>query len=81
MLATKVDIRRPRRNVVEYDVTYDNGEVRTYHANRVATFFGPHDGKPAMQTGGGATTLWRDDDVEMLRAFQRAFGRVPMNLA
>ena len=68
---------RTRSAVVEYSVTTHDplygDSTRTYHANRVATFMGPHTGGPANQLHGGARTLWRESDADMERAFHRAY--------
>lgn len=72
-----ITIRRTLPNVIEYNLTFHDplsgDQTRTYHANREATFFGPHTGAPARQIEGGARTLWRGDDAAMLLAFQREY--------
>jgi hypothetical protein len=72
-----ITAKRTRPNVVEYSVTTHDpiygDETRTYHANRVATFMGPSTGWPANQLHGVARTLWREDDVDMARAFRRVY--------
>lgn len=69
-------IRRTAPNAIEYTVTHHDplGEfVRVWHANRAATFFGAHTGLTARQREGEVRSLWRGDDVEMLKAFQREY--------
>ena len=77
---THISLRRTRDNVIEYDLTITSPmaaveqQTHTYHANRTATFFGPHTGGgDARQIEGGARTLWRDDDNQMLMAFRRKY--------
>jgi hypothetical protein len=74
-----ISIRRVLATVIEYDVTTHDpiggDQTRTLHANREATFHGPHTGNPARQVTGGASTLWRADDQAMLFAFAQRFGR------
>ena len=68
---------RTRSAVVEYSVTTHDplygDSTRTYHANRAATFMGPHTGGPASQLHGGARTLWRESDADMEHAFRREY--------
>ena len=68
---------RTRPNIVEYSVTTHDplygDSTRTYHANRVATFMGPHTGGPANQLHGGPWTLWRENDADMEHAFRREY--------
>lgn len=78
--ASHVSLRRIQSNVIVYDVTTnalggaEPETTRTYHCNRTATFFGPHTGNGGeRQMGGGAGTLWREDDTQLLMAFRRAF--------
>ena len=77
-IPVSIAVRRTLPNVIEYDITRHDplggDELRTYHANREATFFGPHTGNPARQVGGPAKTLWRADDTEMLMGFRRVYG-------
>ena len=72
-----IKVHRTMPNVIEYSVTthdplYGNS-TRTYHANRAATFFGPHTGAPGRQLTGGARTLWRADDNDLAVAFHRQY--------
>ena len=76
MTVTSVSIRRVRANVVEYTVVhelYGEVSVRTYHANRYATFHGVHTGAPARQIRGGARTIWRESDADLIRAARRMY--------
>ena len=77
-IPVSIAIARPLPNVIEYAVTQHDpisgDETRIYHANREATFFGPHTGSPARQVGGRAASLWRADDVTMLEAFRQVYG-------
>lgn len=72
-----ITAKRTRPNVVEYSVTTHDplygDSTRTYHANRVATFMGPHTGGTTNQLHGGPRTLWREDDADMERAFRRKY--------
>jgi len=72
-----ITAKRTHSNVVEYNVTTHDplygDSTRTYHANRVATFMGPHTGGTANQLHGGARTLWREDDADMARAVWREY--------
>lgn len=76
-IPVSIVVRRVLPNVIEYHVTAHDplsGERTSfYHANREATFTGPHTGNPGRQVMGGAYTLWRSDDVEMLMAFKRRY--------
>jgi hypothetical protein len=86
--AISVIVRRCRPNVVEYSVIapstsgsdYPN-RVDTYHANRSATFFGPHTGNGnARQIGSMAKTLWRPNDATLRSAFRRAFPNAEISI-
>ena len=73
-----IALRRTHHNVIEYDLTCSAPDVpdqtRTLHANREATFHGPHTGRgDGRQMSGGAKTLWREDDTAMLMAFRRKY--------
>lgn len=72
-----ISIRRTAANVIEYTLTFHNpisgDHESTFHANREATFHGPHTGNPGRQIHGGASTLWRADDTELLLGFQRKY--------
>ena len=73
-----VRLRRTRSNCIEYDLTSNApaaaASVSTFHANRTATFWGPHTGAGgARQVIGPAWTLWRADDNAMLIAFRRKY--------
>ena len=75
-----ITAKRTRPHIVEYSVTTHDplygDSTLTYHANRAATFFGPHTGAPGRQHIGGARTLWREDDDEMAAAFRLAYRNV-----
>lgn len=72
-----IRIRRVRDHVIEYQVTahdpLSGDTTHTYHANRQATFHGPYTGEYSNQVMGAASTLWREDDQQMLLSFQRWF--------
>ena len=74
----QVHVRRVVPNMIEYTLVIDtisNPEMerRTFHANRIATFFGPHTGLPGRQVYGSAKTLWRETDKDLQQAFKRAY--------
>jgi hypothetical protein len=64
-----ITVRRVGPELIEYEVI----EGRTYHANREATFTGPHTDDPASQVHGPAYTLWRANDADMLAAFREKY--------
>ena len=73
-----IALRRVHHSIIEYDLTYSSPvaleHTSTLHANREATFYGPHTGNGgARQVSGGAITLWRKDDTAMLMAFKRKY--------
>lgn len=72
-----ITVRRTAFNVIEYTVTHHDpisgDQSRVWHANREATFWGPHTGAPGRQVMGEANTFWREDDVDMLHAFRRGY--------
>ena len=73
-----IALRRVHHSIIEYDLTYsspvDLEHTSTLHANRVATFHGPHTGRgDGRQVSGSAKTLWREDDTAMLMAFRRKY--------
>jgi len=81
-----IALRRTHPNVIEYDLTCTApgapDQTHTHHANRAATFHGPHTGGGgARQMGGSAATLWRADDTAMLVAFRRKFPRASVSYA
>ena len=74
-----IKVRKIASNIIEYDVSarepWDKeAEVRTYHANRTATFHGPHTGNGgARQLSGSADTAWRDTDAGIIAALKRQY--------
>jgi hypothetical protein len=92
---TNITIRRILWNVIEYTMNsetirgYDMGgnpivtnDETVMHANREATFFGPHTGSGnAHQVHGGASTLWREDDNQMLMAFHERYPLAEVSIA
>lgn len=68
----EITVTRTHPNVIEYMVSCD-GEERTYHANREATFFGPHTGQPGRQVWGPASTVWRESDAELKKVLRRKY--------
>lgn len=78
-MQTAITVRKINDHTIEYDVSTQEPwdpepETRTYHANRSATFHGPHTGNgAARQLNGPADTVWRDTDAAMIEALKREY--------
>ncbi len=77
----EITVQRTGEHRIDYTVTAFEPwsltgpvRVRRFFANRAATF----DADNGRQVTGAAWTLWRADDVELARAFQRQYQ--PRNL-
>jgi hypothetical protein len=66
-MATTIIIRRVEPGAIEYEVI----QGVTYHADRRATFSGPHGAKAAAPIE--STTLWRAEDSDMVAAFRERY--------
>lgn len=79
---TTITITRAMPNVIEYSFAEGDDEpTHTYHANRYATFHGPHTGRGgARQVLGPANTLWRERDDDLVKAFERRYPGATISL-
>ena len=74
----RVEIARVGHNVIEWrlaagDCTWE------FHANRYASFHGRHR-VGARQVDGGASSPWRDRDIDLLRQFVRRYPNADVRL-
>ena len=73
-----IAIERIAHNIIEYTLSDANGQW-SFHANREATFHGPHGGS-ARQVHGVASTLWRERDDDMIKAFERRYPHAEISI-